>query len=537
MAWDRRWLILALTVAGALLAIFTRPASSPATYQATVPVEIRSLTLDNPGQVSSTLFRVPAAEVEAARSVEVAATTARQLGMTDGGTDLLSRLSVEPVEDSPVIYLTLTGDGPETADQLRRYADNYVQYRRTQDQTKVEETLAGIDARIADVRQRLQELSNRLEHERKGGGASPLTQSQYEATDSIYRQHVALREQIVLDSSLQNSRFQLLSAPLSQRLDPIPTGTLRLILFPLAGLVIGIAVALTLGVLRPRIYGPRQVEELEVPSLATIPKVGRARRVRRDPLLVQRASGWGNEAIGKLRAELHLEADSGTRGLGHVIAVGSASAGEGKTTISTNLAASYAASASKTALFRADAADVTTPGEHRLGTERGRSGAGASRMRTRRVPAGFDEVFLVPAGTGSRQKLIGEAIELLRRDYDVVVVDTPPLLLTADAIVLATASDAFLLVARQGVTLVDEASSALDLLRRHEVRVVGAVLNGMVVSRLTGYGRVQRYSGAKRPEVPVSVDVHPYGGNGHGAGRSERPGEPATRDLPDPPTS
>jgi polysaccharide biosynthesis transport protein len=538
MVWDRRWLILALTVTGALLAIFTRPTAAPATYQSTVPIEIRSLTLDNPGQVSSTLFRVPAAEVEAARSVEVASTTAQQLGMSDGGTDLLSRLSVEPVEDSPVIYLTLSGEGPETVDQLQTYAENYVDYRRTQDQTKVDETLASIDERIASVRDRLEEYSRRLERERKHGEASPLTSAQFEATSDLYRQHVTLREQIVLDSSLENSRFQLLSAPLSQRLDPIPTGTLRLILFPLAGLVIGVAVALTLGVLRPKIYGRRQIEDLDVPLLATIPRAGKDRRVRRDPLLVQRASGWGNEAIGKLRTELHVEPDRGASEGAQVVGVGSASAGEGKTTIATNLAASCAASGTRTALFRADAADVRASGGRRRRTVAlGGSAAATSAMRTRTDSAGFDEVFMAPRDGGARQHLISQAIERLRRDYDVVVIDTPPLLHTADAIVLATGSDTFVLAVRQGVTLEDEASSALDLLRRHEVTVVGAVLNGVVVSRLTGYGRVQRYSSAKRPAVPVSIDVHPYGGNGRGADQGVETRGSSPRDPSRPPTS
>ena len=143
-------------------------------------------------------------------------------------------------------------------------------------------------------------------------------------------------------------------------------------------------------------------------------------------------------------------------------------------------------------------------------------------MRKRSDPMGFDEIFLMPGETGWRQDLIIGSIARLETDYDVVVIDTPPLLHTADAIVLAGEADAAIVVVRQGVTLEDEMEDCVDLLQRHDVHVVGIVLNGLKVGKLTGYRRMQGYGSGRRAEAPVSLDLDPYGTDNHNeAARAE----------------
>ncbi len=528
MVWDRGWLIVLMTVAGLGLALLTRPARGPITYQATVPIEVRSLTLDGSSATASTLFRVPAAEVDAARSIEVAAATAEELGMNDGGADLLDRLTVEAAEDAPVLYLTLTGDGPQTVDDVEAYSQRYVEFRREQDQDRIDSALGSIDTRIASLEGRLGVLSARLERQQsRNGAASPVSSTQFQAVSDLYREHVALREEIVLSAALSESRFRALSAPFSREFDPIPTGVLRLFLFPLAGTLLGVAIALILGVLRPKVYGRHQLDELDIPLLATIPQVGRDRGVRRQPLKVQRSSAWGSEAIGMLRAELHMTSEQVGSNEVRVIAIVSPSSREGKSTIATNLAAAYAASGVWTVLFRADVTDM----RHKRGRMRKKAGPPttdpSSPMRKRNDPAGFDEIFLLPGRGGWRQDLIVNAISRLEHDYHVVVIDTPPLLHTADAIVLAAEAEAVVLAVRDGVTMQDEADSAIELLRRHRAGLIGAVLNGQKTSRLLGRSH-SGYSGSKERAATVGMDLSPYGMNGHDQERqpARKPDEP-----------
>jgi Mrp family chromosome partitioning ATPase/capsular polysaccharide biosynthesis protein len=511
MIWDRKWLILVLAVGGLLLALFTQPVAETRTYTATVPVEIRPLQFDQTGVSTSSSLTVPASEVQAAVSVDVAASTAQQLGMTDGGDSILANLTAEGEPGAPVINLSITGDSPVVSDELAAYASNYVDYRRKQDQTRVDQVLASVDTRIASLQSRLDELSHELDQEQANHASTQVTSTEYQAVSSLYQQHVAFRESIVLGNSLAETNYLLLSKPFSHASEPIPTGTLRLLLFPMAGLLLGVAIALTLGVVRPKILGRQQVEVLGLPILATVPKVGRPRAVRRQPLLIQRGSAWGAESISMLRAELRMHASRlGDHGDLRTVAVVSASTGEGKSTISANLASSFAASSVRTALFHADVADAA-PRRRRKSVDAAAAPGGASPpMRKRSDPMGFDEIFLMPGETGWRQDVIIGSIARLETDYEVVVIDTPPLLHTADAIVLAGEADAAIVVVRQGVTLEDEMEDCVDLLQRHDVQIVGVVLNGLKMGKLTGHRKMQGYGSGRREDTPVSGDLDPY---------------------------
>ena len=179
MIWDRKWLILALTVCGLLLALVTRPGAPTRTYTATVPIEIRPLQFDQTGVSSSSSLTVPASEVQAAVSVDVAASTAQQLGMTDGGDSLLTNLTADGEPGAPVINLSITGDSPAISDELAAYASNYVDYRRKQDQTRVDQVLASVDTRIASLQARLDELSHELDQEQANHGSTQVTSTEY----------------------------------------------------------------------------------------------------------------------------------------------------------------------------------------------------------------------------------------------------------------------------------------------------------------------------------------------------------------------
>jgi Mrp family chromosome partitioning ATPase len=71
----------------------------------------------------------------------------------------------------------------------------------------------------------------------------------------------------------------------------------------------------------------------------------------------------------------------------------------------------------------------------------------------------------------------------LRRDYEYIVIDTPPTLPVTDASIVATNADATILVIRSGDTEEHAAESALRQLQRVRARVAGAVLNGVSEKR------------------------------------------------------
>jgi tyrosine-protein kinase Etk/Wzc len=87
---------------------------------------------------------------------------------------------------------------------------------------------------------------------------------------------------------------------------------------------------------------------------------------------------------------------------------------------------------------------------------------------------------------------VGQLIDGFRKQYDYVLIDSPPLLAVADAALLGRHADAVLLVARAGKTRIDELRETVKRLEYGGVKASGVVLNGLVArSSRYGYGNGQ----------------------------------------------
>jgi capsular exopolysaccharide synthesis family protein len=85
-----------------------------------------------------------------------------------------------------------------------------------------------------------------------------------------------------------------------------------------------------------------------------------------------------------------------------------------------------------------------------------------------------------------------ELLDLLRKNYDYVLLDTPPVLPVTDAVVLGRMCDGVVLVVRGQKTPIDLVAACRDRLLRSRARIIGAVLNALDLS--TGdYEKHYRY--------------------------------------------
>jgi capsular exopolysaccharide synthesis family protein len=85
-----------------------------------------------------------------------------------------------------------------------------------------------------------------------------------------------------------------------------------------------------------------------------------------------------------------------------------------------------------------------------------------------------------------------KTLESLSEAFDLIVVDTPPLLAASDASILATIADGALLVVQAGSTETEAGQQALQQLSAVGARVVGAVLNDPD-AKVQKYGAYYRY--------------------------------------------
>ncbi len=258
-----------------------------------------------------------------------------------------------------------------------------------------------------------------------------------------------------------------------------PNLTKNLLLALLAG--VGLA-ALTLFVkdqLDDAIRVPEDVEaKLRLPLLGVVPKA-----TGRDP-----DSDMGDpkspvsEAYNSLRAALLY---STSAGLPQVMLVTSAQSAEGKTTTSYATAASLARMGRKVALIDAD---LRRPSLHRrfgLSNERGLTDllTSSDPIETAIQATPQDNLFVIASGPipPSPTELVSsprmeQVVQDLARDFDVVVIDSPPILGLADAPALSALADGVIFVVESDRSRRGSLKTALRRLRAMRPILLGAVL-------------------------------------------------------------
>ncbi len=125
--------------------------------------------------------------------------------------------------------------------------------------------------------------------------------------------------------------------------------------------------------------------------------------------------------------------------------------------------------------------------------------------------ARLQDLDILPAGPPSRRAadLVGrgltELLEEAASEYDLVVLDAPPLLGFAEPLQMATAADGVLVVARAGQTSRKAVASVLATLHRLRARVVGVVLNEVHKELSDSYYYYGYYRSYYRPKEEARV--------------------------------
>jgi len=174
-----------------------------------------------------------------------------------------------------------------------------------------------------------------------------------------------------------------------------------------------------------------------------------------------------------------------------VIAVTSCGSGEGKSTVVSSLGLALAEIQRRVLLIGADLRKPSLHTMFGIDNARGLSdwlreqpGDDEMSVESLVVPTRVPGIFVVPSGPGTispanllHSPKMAKLIERWREEFDMVILDTPPLLPFADARVLARLSDGVVLVVRSGRTTRDDVRSARMRLQSDNVRLLGSVLN------------------------------------------------------------
>lgn len=187
------------------------------------------------------------------------------------------------------------------------------------------------------------------------------------------------------------------------------------------------------------------------------------------------------------------------------ILITSATAGEGKTTVATNVAVAFAATGQSVVLVDGDLRRRRVGEVFELANDGpGLAGvvAGWAQLDEALRPATAPEgLTLLPAGStpDNPSELLGsprmaELLEQLGERFDVVLVDSPPVLPVTDPLLLAVKATGVVVVVRLGVTNREQVRRTIGSLQKLGVPLLGLVANGAVPSHDPAYGYAGGYT-------------------------------------------
>ncbi|NUO18751.1 polysaccharide biosynthesis tyrosine autokinase [bacterium] len=289
-----------------------------------------------------------------------------------------------------------------------------------------------------------------------------------------------------------------------------PRKKLNILFGMLFGLALGVGITLLIDLLDDTIKTPEELERMALTALGTIPIVNiedirrRLKRqgkeltaqdeVRLESKMITRFSPKSpiSEAYRSLRTNIQFsDIDNPKR----VILMTSAATKEGKSTTCVNLAITFAQTGSRVLLVDSDLRRPTLHSFFNVDKMYGLSNVLIGSLSFNDVikRTEVENLDLITAGdippnpaemvASERMRMF---LEEARNRYDVVLLDSPPVVAVTDAAILTTRADATILVVSSGMTGRSELKRAIGLIRSVGSNVLGIILNGLDIKKMYG---------------------------------------------------
>ena len=264
---------------------------------------------------------------------------------------------------------------------------------------------------------------------------------------------------------------------------PIKNTKPRMLLMGLlAGVALGVVGAIVLDRMDPRVRYPEQISrDLGLPILGVVPHL----RTKEPAEVV--------EALRGIRLNLIHEYGPAQPLLATIT---SPVPGDGKTFLSSNLALAFADGGHRTLLVDGDARRGQLHRRFKINRQPGL----VDYLKEQATPeqivqaTAFPRLHVIGCGTRTQRApevlgspAMGQLIEQLRPEFDVILIDSPPLTAGVDPFVLGTLTGALLVVLRTGHSNRGIAGAKLEVLDRLPIRLLGAVLNDVPKGAAYGY--------------------------------------------------
>ncbi|CDL46900.1 MULTISPECIES: polysaccharide biosynthesis tyrosine autokinase [Klebsiella] len=434
---------------------------------------------------------------------------------------------------------------PKVRNDLDIAEDKLNQYRQQKDSVdlsleaksvleqivNVDNQLNGLTFREAEISQlytkehptykALQEKRKTLQDEKEKlnqrVSAMPKTQQEIlqlsrdvDSGQAVYMQLLNRQQELNIAKSSAIGNVRIIDDAVSQPKPIKPKKIIILLGGILLGGVISVGMVLLRIFLRQGIESPEQLEEVGINVYASVPisEAIAKRNVQSFRRKKKMENGNGHFLIAENPADLAIEAIRGLRTSLHfammearnnVLMISGASPNAGKTFISSNLAAIIAQAGQKVLLIDMDMRKGYTHKLFNLNNDNGLSDILSGRTEIQNAiknvsVAGIDYISRGISPPNPAELLmhhrLGGLIDWASQNYDIVILDTPPILAVTDAAIIGHYAGTTLLIARFEENTVKEIEVSFKRFEQSGVIVKGCILNGVVrkASSYYGYG-------------------------------------------------
>jgi succinoglycan biosynthesis transport protein ExoP len=487
--WRRRVTVL-LTVIVTVAASVGYDLLKTPVYTATSAMRITPLVASSVLEANNSALLASSQPVDVPTAIQVIESSAVQT-LARATVTKAPPVGASQVGTTDVVDLAVTSPRASLAAQAANaYANAYIKLERNVSVDALNGASTSVQRQIAALAAEAKALQTKL------SAAPPANQASLYSQEllSVEGPLATLRQQLAnyqTAAALSTGGAQVVGAADTPQSPSAPRPEKNAALAAFFGLVLGCALALVREQLDQSV---RTADELAsasapYPVLAEIPEFEGARANQRLPMLASPASAV-SEAYRTLRTALQFAAtNSGLT----TLQITSASPGDGKSSTAANLAIAVAQADRHVVLVDCD---LRRPCLHQLfqtTNVAGLSNALIGELDVLDVIQAspiFPGVSIVPSGPHApnpaellQSGRLAGILDTLRETYDLVILDSPPLLPVTDSAIVASHVDGVLLVAASQSSRRRDIAASIEKLRQARVAVVGTVMNRVSLSR------------------------------------------------------
>ncbi|MEX0397603.1 polysaccharide biosynthesis tyrosine autokinase [Providencia rettgeri] len=323
-----------------------------------------------------------------------------------------------------------------------------------------------------------------------------------ESEQAIYNQLVAKQQELSVLNSGITADVRIIDSAESQPNAVAPKKALILVLAAILGFIVGCAYVIAREFFNNKIKGTEDIDALGINVYATIPFSTHEKKLiaegNKHPLALENPADTAVEAIRSLRTSVYFSVMNQGNNL---VMVTSASPGVGKSFVTSNMAVVLANAGKKVLLIDTDLRKGRIHKSFGLSNKLGLSDY-LSQSDTSQpnihnsVIENLDVICRGKNVTHSSELLMSERfkrlLDTVKGQYDIVVIDTAPILAITDSAIIGKYVGTSLLIAYYGVNTVKDIELSLKRFKQNDIEITGVILNG-IDAKSDDYNYVYEY--------------------------------------------